>query len=368
MPPASRITGCGHEPSSGHRGVAAPRVRFTPILGAVPHPRVLPALAALTVVALGLAACSDDEPAVAPTTSATPSTTTTATPTTPAGPQPLVGGPVLAVKIDNTPAARPRLGLDVADVVYVEPVEGGLTRLLAVFSRTQAPEVGPVRSGRESDVDLVANYGKVALAFSGSSSYTKRILDRGKQVNLSFDQSGRGYHRDRSRPAPYNVIGNPKELLARAGGSVKPADIGFRYGPAAAGGKAATSVAARWPSSRVTLTWNAKRKQYLVTTDGRPDVSPSGRQYGAGTVVVQYVATHKSGNRDVNGQPTPVVDVVGSGKTVVLRDGRSWVGRWSRKGVTAPTSFTVGKAPLTFNPQGPVWVLLVAPGQTVTVR
>ena len=327
--------------------------------------------------ALALAACSSPAPEPGPTTAAAapaPTSTSTSTtttpppsPTTPALPG-LPGGTVLAVKIDNTAGARPRLGIERAEVVYVEPVEGGLTRLLAVFSRTQAAEVGPVRSGRESDVDLVANYGKVALAFSGSSAYTKRILDRGKQVNLSFDQNSRGYHRDHSRPAPYNVIGNPNELLARAGGSVKPADIGFRYGPAAPGGKTATSVAARWPSSRVTLTWNAKRKQYLVTTDGRPDVSPRGGQYGAGTVVVQYVATHKSGNRDRNGQPTPVVDVVGSGKAVVLRDGKSWQARWSRKGVTAPTSFTTGSEVITFNPKGPVWVLLVAPGQSVTVR
>ena len=336
-----------------------------------PERRRAATVAGVAALLVGLtAACSGDKPSAAPTTTttATPSTTTTTTPApTPTGPTPLVGGPVLAVKIDNTPAARPRIGLDVADVVYVEPVEGGLTRLLAVFSRTQPPEVGPVRSGRESDVDLVANYGRVALAFSGSSSYTKRILDKGKQVNLSFDQSSKGYHRDRSRPAPYNVIGNTKELLARAGGSVKPADIGFRYGPAAAGGAAATSVAARWPSSRVTLVWNAQRKQYLVTTDGRPEKSPKGRQYGAGTVVVQYVVTHKSGNRDVNGQPTPVVDVVGTGKAVVLRDGKSWQGRWSRKGVTSPTTFTVGTQPLTFNPTGPVWVLLVTTGQSVKV-
>ena len=164
------------------------------------------------------------------------------------------------------------------------------------------------------------------------------------------------------------MIGTPKELLARAGGSVKPADIGFRYGPAASGGKAATSVAARWPSSRVSLTWNAKRKQYLVTTDGRPDVSPSGRQYSASTVVVQYVSTHQSGNRDVNGQATPVVDLVGQGSTTVLRDGLSWKGTWARKGVTAPTFFTVGKQPITFAPNGTVWVLLVAPGQGVSVR
>jgi hypothetical protein len=325
---------------------------------------VLPAAAA--VLAIGLAACSGDQPAKP---AASSSSTTTAIPTpTPTGPTPLVGGPVLAVKIDNTSAARPRIGLDKADVVYVEPVEGGLTRLLAVFSRSMPKEVGPVRSGRESDVDLVANYGKVALAFSGSSSYTKRILDRGAQVNLSFDQSRRGYRRESSRPAPYNVIGDPKELLARAGGSVRPKDIGFRYGEATPGGKPATSVAVRWQSSRVSLVWDAKRKQYLLTTDGRKDVAPGGTQYGAGTVVVQYVKTRASGNKDVNGQRTPVVQVVGTGKATVLRDGQVWQAQWSRRSATAPTAFTVGKDPLTFAPKGPVWVLLVAPGQSVSVK
>ena len=59
---------------------------------------------------------------------------------------------------------------------------------------------------------------------------------------------------------------------------------------------------------------------------------------------------------------------MGSGSTVVLREGKSWRGTWSRKGLTAPTSFAVGKEPITFDPKGPVWVLLVAPGQKVSVR
>jgi hypothetical protein len=325
-------------------------------------------LVAVVALVAVTAACSKDEkkpPAPVTTTTATPSSTTT---TTVAGPVPLTGGPVLAVKIDNTSPARPRIGVDKADVVYVEPVEGGLTRLLAVFSRTQPKEVGPVRSGRESDVDLVANYGKVALAFSGSSSYTARILDKGAQVNLSFDRSSVGYRRDRSRPAPYNVIGDPKALLARAGGSVKPKDVGFRYGPAIAGGKAAKGVTVRWPSATVALNWYAKRKEYLVTTDGRPDVAPGGRQYGASTVVVQYVRTHQSGNRDVNGSVTPVVEVVGSGKATILRGGKVWNAAWSRKSATAPTTFTAGGKTVTFAPTGTVWVLLVAPGQSVAVR
>jgi len=325
-------------------------------------------VAGLLPAALLATACSGYKPSAAPASSTTSAPTTTTPTPTPTGPVPLTGGPVLAVKIDNTERARPRIGLDQADVVYVEPVEGGLTRLLAVFSRHLPKDVGPVRSGRESDVDLVANYGPVALAFSGSSTYTARILDRGKQVNLSFDRDARGYRRDRSRPAPYNVIGDTKALLARARGSVKPRDIGFRYGDAAAGGTPAAGVTASWPASTVSLRWDATRKRYLVATDGRADKSPKGAQYSATTVVVQYVTTRKSKNRDVNGQATPVVTVVGKGRADVLRDGKVWHGTWSRSGVAAPTAFTSGSTRLTFAPTGPVWVLLVAPGQRVTVR
>ncbi|WP_406832026.1 DUF3048 domain-containing protein [Pedococcus sp. KACC 23699] len=325
--------------------------------------RALGAAVALAVVAGG-AACAGGCSGPSCGGPTTPTRTTTAA----SGPVPLTGGPVLAVKIDNTSSARPRIGLAQADVVYVEPVEGGLTRLLAVFSRHQAAEVGPVRSGRETDVTILANWGKVAFAYSGSSSYTAKVLARGAQVNLSNDQSGRGYRRDHSRPAPYNLIGDPKALLARAGGSVEPGDIGFRYGPATSGGTPATSVTARWPAATVSLRWNAKRGQYLVVTDGRPDVSPSGTQYGASTVVVQYVASKDSGNRDVNGRPTPVEQLVGSGRATVLRGGRVWQGTWSRSGATSPTTFTAGGKVVTFAPQGPVWVLLVPNGQDATVR
>lgn len=327
---------------------------------------VLPLGAATLVAAVALTGCSSgDQAGLAATTAPTPSTTTTTpTPTV----SPLMGGPVLAVKIDNTPSARPRIGLNKADIVYVEPVEGGLTRLLAVFSSRMPPEVGPVRSARESDVDLLANYGRVALAYSGGSAYTVRALAKGSQINLSYDASREGFRRDRSRPAPYNVIGDTTALLARARGSAKPKDIGFRFGPPAAGGVAATSVAARWPASRVTLTWSAKRRQYLVTTDGKPDVGADRVQNGASTVVVQYVTTRMSANRDVNGRPTPVVQVTGTGKATVLRGGKAWQGTWSRRTATSPTAITAQGKPVTMTPGGPVWVLLVAPGQSVAVR
>lgn len=317
---------------------------------------------------LGAAACSSDpEPTLAPTpvvssSAPTPSPTPSPSPT----PVPrLSGGPVLAVKIDNTSGARPRIGHSVADVIYIEPVEGGLTRLLAVFSTKQPSRVGPVRSGRETDVTILANYGKVAFAYSGSSWYSSSILAKGSQVNLAYDSSTRGYTRDRSRPAPYNIIGFPTELLKRAKGSVKPADPGFRYGAAPAGGRATKKLTATWPAARFTATYSGD--SYAVSMDGRREKDAlTGKGVSPKAVIVQYVTVRMSGNRDVNGNPTPVETLTGTGKGVLLRDGKSWPITWSRKSPTAPTVFKAGEATAML-PKGQVWVLLVDKGRKVTL-
>ncbi len=271
---------------------------------------------------------------------------------------------MLAVKIDNTSAARPRIGLSAADVVYVEPVEGGLTRLLTVFSHTQPPAVGPIRSARESDGALLSNYGKVAFAFSGGSPYTLSTLRGGTQVDVSFDASAQGFRRDSSRPAPYNVIGSPTALLARAGGSVPAGNVGFLVTPPPAGGAAAAGVRTAYPAARIEARWDASRGRYLITTDGRPEIS-DGQQVGAATVIVQTVATRMSANRDVNGQPTPVVEVVGSGAVEVHRGGLRYAGTWRRESPTAPTVFTAADGTPLGVAEGPVWVLLVPSGQGV---
>ena len=70
-------------------------------------------------------------------------------------------GPVLVVKLDDTSFAHPQVGLRSADVVYIEQVEGGLTRLVAVFSSKIPSQIGPVRSARISNIELLSQYGKV---------------------------------------------------------------------------------------------------------------------------------------------------------------------------------------------------------------
>ena len=302
------------------------------------------------------------------TTSSTPPATAapTATPTGPAYPSGTLSGPVLAVKIDNTAAARPRVGLGAADVVYVELVEGGLTRLLAVYASALPAQVGPVRSARETDAVLLTNYGTVAFGYSGASAYTLGIIRAGAARHVSYDLSGAGYQRVAGRSAPYNLMASPSALLARAGGSTYAGDVGFRFGPAPAGGTPAAGVRTAYPAARIELRWDATVQRYLVWTDGRPELS-DGAQVGAAAVVVQTVRSTPSANRDVNGQPTPVAEVVGSGPVRVLRDGKAFSGTWSRSTATSPTVFAdAAGARLTFS-AGPVWVLLVPSGQDVSI-
>ncbi len=323
--------------------------------------------ATVTVAALLVAGGCSKGTSTAVTSPSSTTTTPTPTPTPSPTPTPLTGGPVLAVKIDHTPSSYPRVGLSKADVVYVEPVEGGLTRLLAVFSTTMPSKVGPVRSARESDVDLLANYGKVAFAFSGASSYTLRTVNRGKQVNLSNDVSGKGYARDYTRHAPYNLIGTTKTLLARAGGSVAPKDPGFRYGDAPPGGTPATKLSTSWQAARMVFTYSGAAKSYWMSSDGRTEKDALyNTNVLAGTVVVQYVTMTQSGNRDVNGAPTPLEKIIGKGKVTVLRGGTMWTGTWSRPNALAPTTFAVAGETLTMAP-GPVWVLIVPTSQAVKI-
>jgi hypothetical protein len=329
--------------------------------------------AALLAAALILGACSSDpepkeaEPAAPSQTPSTASPTPTPTPTLPsllAGRRGMPNGPILAVKIDNTASAHPQLGLTKADVVYVEQVEGGVTRLAAIYSSQRPRRVGPVRSARITDIELLRQYGTVGLIYSGAQRKLTPLLRRAKLGLVSNDASGRGFSRESSRPAPYNVIGDMEALLKRAGKISKPTKVGYEFGAAPPSGTPVRQATASFPSARVGATWSAKRKRWLMSMDGRPAMAAEGGRLAASTFVVQFATMQRSRFRDVNGANTPMTKTVGSGKALIFRDGKMYSGSWSRAKVTDPTTYRMAGKTAVFAP-GTIWVALLGRGRPV---
>ncbi|SEN29962.1 DUF3048 domain-containing protein [Nonomuraea pusilla] len=317
-------------------------------------------------VLLPVAACSSDEPAPGKAPQAA-----TAAPTEEPTPEdkghPFTGlpadelGPVLAVKIENTSAGKPQLGLKSADIVYVEQVEAGLTRLMAIFSSKMPPKVGPVRSARISDLHIVPQFGKPAFAYSGVQTKMLPFMAKASLFDVGDTRNPGAFFRQPGRFAPYNLFANTKQLLAKAPKASKAKDIGFTFGDAPAeGGVPKKAFTVKWPAARFTFAWSEAKKQWLIWQDGKKDIAAEGGQLGAPTIVVQYTKTERSEFHDKNQSYTPLVHSTGKGTAIVLRDGKAYKARWERESEDSGTTFTTESGePMNFAP-GQVWVALAS--------
>ncbi|MCH7790582.1 MAG: DUF3048 domain-containing protein, partial [Acidobacteria bacterium] len=131
--------------------------------------------------------------------------------------------PVLAVKIDNVRAAWPQIGINQADIVFEEQVEGGLSRLVALFHSRIPETVGPVRSVRTTDVNLLANLDEPLFSHSGGNDGTTSALAASSLVNVGHPAKPELYYRDSGRSAPHNLLTSPADLLNSASGGRPPA-------------------------------------------------------------------------------------------------------------------------------------------------
>ncbi|MFF1713532.1 DUF3048 domain-containing protein [Streptomyces sp. NPDC058268] len=266
-------------------------------------------------------------------------------------------GPVLAVKFDNARMARPHTGLAQADIVYVEKVEGGMSRLMGVYSSRLPEAVGPVRSARESDVELLRQFGRPALAYSGVRSSLHKMLKRSPLYVRPHDRVPSAYFRDGNRPAPHDLFVRPQAVLRSAPRADHPTDIGFRFGPAPEGGTPASVRTVRYASASHTFSWSPQEQRWLASFDGAPARSTSGARLGARTIVIQHVDMPPSRYKDVNGAATPYIKTVGSGRATVLRGGKAYQTHWKRSSPEGGTSFTLSNGRrMPFAP-GQVWMV-----------
>jgi hypothetical protein len=272
-------------------------------------------------------------------------------------------GEILVVKIDDTVSARPQIGIDRADVVYIEQVEGGLTRLAAVFSSEIPTLIGPVRSARISDIDILAQYGRVVFAYSGAQGKMLPVISAANLNDYGAQrQSPTIYTRDEARTAPTDMVLRADLLLekVRSDGReiAQSRSVGWNFGDAPAGGIAITGAEINWSAASYELTWSAAEDRWLISNNGVANMSASGTQHGPTTFVIQLVEILPSEYGDKFGGVTPFSKTVGSGTGYVLRDGKYFSATWSRPDELSGTTWrALDGSELAFA-RGQVWIAL----------
>ncbi|MFW6690797.1 DUF3048 domain-containing protein [Streptomyces sp. MAR4 CNX-425] len=283
-------------------------------------------------------------------------------PATPADEPPAPEGPVLGVKVDNAAAARPHTGLEHADVVHVERVEAGISRFLAVYASGLPDVVGPVRSARETDLELLAQYDDPVLAYSGAQGRLKPHINRAPLRPVPPEQLPGAYFRGTDRPMPHNLYLRP-DRVTDAAPELAGMDAPSLYedGAAPAGGRKTGARTVRMPGASFTFDWSSARRGWEVSMDGAPATS-GGERLAPPTVVLQETTIRKGAFGDRWGNNSPFTETVGTGDATVLRDGRAYAAEWDRPTAADRTVFTTPDGEAMPLATGQVWVVYVPRG------
>jgi len=369
------------------------------LMGPLPNLRAMTStISRLTVgllaFALLVAACSSDSTEDTTTTTTAPTTTTTtttledttsstSTSTTTTVPELVVSEAIngmpapddridrrmVVVKIDNHPRARPQSGLEVADVVFEIPVEGGITRFMAMFHQSDLDYVGPNRSGRPTDSTIMTSLPGQPFQISGAQPWVQNIFSA-DDVNVVYD-NGTTTYRESSRPRPNNLF--TSTLLIRDWADERgwpdegPGNL-FVFGEPTPGEAEAVTIATPVSDGGIPR-WEWDGEHYLRFHDDVPHewVAPDGEggQVAFDTIVVMRMRRYTA-SPSGEGTPVPAMETVGSGELFVFTGGEVISGTWERESKTDRfTLLTSDGDPLVLEPAR-IWVSLVPTSETVS--
>jgi len=274
-----------------------------------------------------------------------------------------IDGPVLAVKIDDTNAAHPQIGVEDAEIVYIEQVEAGLTRLAAIYSTVIPQRIGPVRSARISDIDILNQFGRVAFAYSGAQRKLLPVIAAANLEDLGAQrQSPTIYTTDPARRSPFAMVLRADLLMQKIKDNNLPVDVaknvGFVFGDLPEGGKPVQQVVMNWPSATYSAQWSENESRWHLSHNGKLNLADSGIVLGPTTLVIQIVKISPSEYGDKFGGITPLSETVGSGKAYVLRNGEVFSATWNRPFPDSGTTFSLADGSTMNFAAGQIWVAL----------
>lgn len=268
-------------------------------------------------------------------------------------------GSVLAVKFDDTNNAHPQQGVEFADVVFVTQVEAGLTRLMGIYSSKYPELLGPVRSARISDLDILEQFGRVGFLYSGAQSKLRPVIAQANLENLSAERNGPEiYFNTPERNAPYAMMVRPNLLLEKASDLSTAQSVGWEHGEKSKFAKRITEAKVTWPNAEYGIKWSKKEHRFLLTHNNRSNVSTTGKQLGSPMMVIQQIEITPSEYGDRFGGITPKSHVVGRGVAYLLRNGSVTKVNWNRPSAAAPTTWTLQDGNTAYFAPGQVWFFL----------
>jgi hypothetical protein len=333
-------------------------------------PSLMTKLVVALAIVVALSACGGGKKA-AKKSAAAPTPTTSKPKGPPVAPLTGVSDPTgaslkrcaVTVKIDNRLEGHPKYGIEQADVVYEEVVEGGYTRVAAIFN-SQAPDrVGPVRSVRKTDQSLVWPIGGV-FAYSGGAPYAIESINTAPVVQLDETRAGPLMFRDHSRRAPFNLYAHVDFMYSRCGTPVPPrALFTYRGAQPVAGGVPASSVRVGFVSGfAVNWTWDAPSGSWKRSIFGSPELVASGAQLAPKNVVVTYVSYIGGDSHGLGAEAV----LTGHGKALVFTAGKEITGTWSRPDKSKPAQLLDAAGKVIALTPGQTWVELPDTTYSVT--
>ena len=342
-------------------------------------PFTLACIGTFLLVSCGGGSGSADSVPVSSTTSTIAVTSSTTATTNPvAGPvMPLTGlpaadgvlsmRPALVVKVDNHPGARPQSGLNQADIVFEENVEA-LTRFALVFHSQGSDPVGPIRSGRTQDIDLLTSLNGVLFVWSGGNAGVTAAVKSSNFINMSASAAGKGsgFFRSDDKKAPHNLYTNTSDIWAVAAGrgGTPPPQFLYSADPSSVNGDDVVGVKLRMDGSmKASWEWDANKRVFARRHDDKLHLDSNGEQVSTENVLVLTVEYKISAAN----KKSPEAQTTGTGVAWVLQQGKFTQGTWTRASEMDPWTLTDATGePILLTP-GRTFVELIRKEQAVIV-
>lgn len=273
-----------------------------------------------------------------------------------------VGRPAIAAKVENSPEARPQSGLEEADIVIEEIVEGGITRFMTIFHCGDARRLGPVRSARFDDANIMKPFTR-ALAYAGSNDFVDAELAKNDVISILENQSDALFRDPPGSTDVHSLFTKTQKVRAEVANEdlAAPEEGIFKHGDLTEDleAKNAKKITINFNASNtIEYKWNGKGwKRWEADV---PFTSATAGQISAPNVLVQEVEVNNSNKIfDTVGNPSPEIELGGAGKAVLFRDGKAIVGRWKAPNAGEAPKFTASAGEEFVFAPGQVWWELV---------